>query len=365
MRASKDTCRVDLLQVLDIGLRWSRVAASHIFCPPHHSPLRPRPRRPAPHPEPIFFQILQDGLRLVFLEPSNTFPAHHGFFFLEKQVQTFTLAQIHLFSSHEPWRYTHEQLTTAPPLSNQHSLSRNRGSRMRPHAAATMAEALRLPSPSPSTMNDTSGILALYRLLGKASSLPCSSGAAAFLSLIPSENNWFPLALEALLPALQDQNIQVCIKIICTMVTDSLPIRPQPPQRILAAYLLDALYASHDHLNPFHDHILQIFESERAAAVMHSRSFDLVGSPELGLGPPQEGGSGLQAENEQLVWVLWKILKGEGEHVSRLFLVCACRTDMSHLAAWPLLTQYPLTHSFTGASSRSASRPPSPTRSQP
>lgn len=90
----------------------------------------------------------------------------------------------------------------------------------------------------------------------------------------------------------------------------------QIPQRILAAFVLHAIhvYATHDHMNPFHDHLLRIFESERAIAIATSRIKSSLVSPSQRV--PGSDPNGVQAENEQLVWVLWKILQGEGDDVS-------------------------------------------------
>jgi hypothetical protein len=90
----------------------------------------------------------------------------------------------------------------------------------------------------------------------------------------------------------------------------------QIPQRILAAYVLNALYVSHDHLNPFHDHLLRIFESERVNAIAAARiKSSFVGSSQRAL-DSLRARNGTQAGNEQLVWVLWKVLQGEGDDVS-------------------------------------------------
>lgn len=87
----------------------------------------------------------------------------------------------------------------------------------------------------------------------------------------------------------------------------------QIPQRILAAYVLDALY-SQKNLNPFRDHLLHIFESARALALAELRVRPSFTSQHT-LASLQDG-SGMHVGNEQLVWVLWKILQGESDEVS-------------------------------------------------
>jgi hypothetical protein len=73
---------------------------------------------------------------------------------------------------------------------------------------------------------------------------------------------------------------------------------PKLPQRILVAYILYSLYAPHPiSINPFKSVLFDTFTKERNAAV-------------------QLAGEGKTSDNEQLVWVLWKVLKGDGDHVS-------------------------------------------------
>lgn len=74
-------------------------------------------------------------------------------------------------------------------------------------------------------------------------------------------------------------------------------------ERILACYILFALYAPHPiQLNPFASvlHTIFVKETERAQKL--------------------ENAGGI-ADNDQLVYVLWKILKGDGNDVSRNLLV--------------------------------------------
>ena len=64
------------------------------------------------------------------------------------------------------------------------------------------------------------------------------------------------------------------------------------------SYILYSLYAPHPiAINPFKSVLYATFVKEREVAV-------------------REGNAGGVSENEQLVWVLWKILKGDGSDVS-------------------------------------------------
>lgn len=63
-------------------------------------------------------------------------------------------------------------------------------------------------------------------------------------------------------------------------------------QRILVSYILYALYAPHPiSINPFQSALFDTFVKEKNVA------------------------AGTTSDNEQLVWVLWKILKGDGNDV--------------------------------------------------
>jgi hypothetical protein len=69
------------------------------------------------------------------------------------------------------------------------------------------------------------------------------------------------------------------------------------------AYILYSLYAPHPiAINPFKSVLFDTFTKERNAAI-------------------QLAVEGKMGDNEQLVWVLWKVLKGDGDHVSRGFSV--------------------------------------------
>ena len=69
------------------------------------------------------------------------------------------------------------------------------------------------------------------------------------------------------------------------------------------SYILYSLYAPHPiSLNPFKTVLYATFVREREAAI-------------------QVGSAGGVSENEQLVWLLWKILKGDGSDVSNIRLM--------------------------------------------
>lgn len=76
----------------------------------------------------------------------------------------------------------------------------------------------------------------------------------------------------------------------------------QLSRRILAAYILCALYAPHPiGINPFRSALANTFVRERSLAT-------------------QIAADGGTSPSEQLVWVLWKILKGDGNDVRALRL---------------------------------------------
>ncbi|KAG6811721.1 hypothetical protein H0H92_006122 [Tricholoma furcatifolium] len=115
-------------------------------------------------------------------------------------------------------------------------------------------------------------------LLSKAFTLPCSTAAQAYIQIVQPTSR-FQLALDALLPMLD-------------------PDTPaELAQRILVAFLLYSLYAPHPiSINPFKTVLFVTFVKEREKAVGVAQSGEV--SP-----------------NEQLVWVLWKILKGDGNDI--------------------------------------------------
>ncbi|KAL1703995.1 hypothetical protein EV121DRAFT_280696 [Schizophyllum commune] len=116
-------------------------------------------------------------------------------------------------------------------------------------------------------------------LLQRAYTLPCSTAAQAFAHIVQPIAR-FQLALDVLLPLLEQQDPPA-----------------EPAQRILVSFILYSLYAPHPiTINPFKSALFATFAKERDAAVAVSNS-------------------GGVSPNEQLVWVLWKILKGDGNDI--------------------------------------------------
>ncbi|KAJ6605424.1 hypothetical protein DFH09DRAFT_1353868 [Mycena vulgaris] len=113
-------------------------------------------------------------------------------------------------------------------------------------------------------------------LLTQASSYPCSAATPAFRRLAQSTST-FQLALDALLPVLE-------LRTPCEL-TD----------RILVSFILFSMYAPHPiSINPFKSVLFSTFVAEREKALATN---------------------GDVAPNEPLVWVLWKILKDDGEDI--------------------------------------------------
>ncbi|KAF8656110.1 hypothetical protein AX16_002749 [Volvariella volvacea WC 439] len=114
-------------------------------------------------------------------------------------------------------------------------------------------------------------------MLSKAYSMPCFSAAQAFKQLVQPTVR-FQLALDALLPLLEHADAEL-------------------PLRILVAFILYSLYTPHPiTINPFKSALYATYVQERERAISLA----------------QEGG---MAPNEQLVWVLWKILRGDGNEI--------------------------------------------------
>nr|GAT57148.1 predicted protein [Mycena chlorophos] len=129
---------------------------------------------------------------------------------------------------------------------------------------------------SSSVIDDTRGAVA--HLIARASTYPCSAAPAAFSRLAQQSSSTFQLALDALLPILDTQKGEVS-------------------DRILVSFILFALYAPHPiAINPFKSALIATFVVERDKSVAQS-------------------GAGNVADNEPLVWVLWKILKGDGDDI--------------------------------------------------
>jgi len=113
-------------------------------------------------------------------------------------------------------------------------------------------------------------------LLSRAYSLPCTAAAQAFNQLVPPTSR-FQLALDVLLPLLDPP--------------------AQLQQRILVTYMLYSLYAPHPvAINPFKSVLVAMFTREKNNATKTAEA-------------------GGVSEGEQLVWVLWKILRGDGSDI--------------------------------------------------
>ncbi|ETW79713.1 hypothetical protein HETIRDRAFT_321869 [Heterobasidion irregulare TC 32-1] len=139
------------------------------------------------------------------------------------------------------------------------------------------ATAFLAPPPLPTEAHGDPLRSSVGQLLKKAYALPCSTAAQAFAQLVqPSAR--FQLALDALLPLLDSP-------------------RTELSQRILVSYILYSLYAPHPiAINPFKSALYDTFMKEKNAAA-------------------QATSNGAVGENEQLVWVLWKVLKGDGNDI--------------------------------------------------
>ncbi|KAL5525162.1 hypothetical protein ACEPAF_9031 [Sanghuangporus sanghuang] len=132
------------------------------------------------------------------------------------------------------------------------------------------------PSPMPTAPSTPTGDpvrTSVAHLLAQADGIPCSAAAQAFAQLVQPAGR-FGIALDILLPLLSGYS--------------------EVPRRICAAYILYYMYAAHPiAMNPFRSAFAEVFLRER----------------EMSRFEAERGGVN---ENEQLVWVLWKILKGDG-----------------------------------------------------
>ncbi|KAJ7749075.1 hypothetical protein DFH07DRAFT_869285 [Mycena maculata] len=143
-------------------------------------------------------------------------------------------------------------------------------------SAPRPASRLMSPRPQFSSLEDAR---AVSHLLVRASSYPCSAATPAFSRLAQSTST-FQLALDALLPVLDP------------------PTPCELTERILVSFILFALYAPHPiSINPFKSVLFVTFVKEREKALA-------VAADQGGVAP-----------NEPLVWVLWKILKGDGDDI--------------------------------------------------
>ncbi|KAI0033045.1 hypothetical protein K488DRAFT_48530 [Vararia minispora EC-137] len=119
------------------------------------------------------------------------------------------------------------------------------------------------------------GSLDFTQILTRGHTLPCSTAAHAFSQIVQPSNR-FQLALDALLPILESP-------------------RSELSHRILVTYILYSMYAPHPiRLNPFRSALYDTFVEERKFAIDN---------------PNPDGAS----DREQLVWVLWKVLRGDGQ----------------------------------------------------
>ncbi|KAJ6577226.1 hypothetical protein B0H19DRAFT_1118744 [Mycena capillaripes] len=131
------------------------------------------------------------------------------------------------------------------------------------------------PIPPPASPTDARA--SVSHLLTHASTFPCSAATPAFTRLAHSTST-FQLALDALLPVIDP------------------PVPAELTTRILASFILFALYAPHPiAINPFKSVLFITFVKEREKA--------------------RAASAGGIAPNEPLVWVLWKILKGDGDDI--------------------------------------------------
>ncbi|KAF9007103.1 hypothetical protein BDQ17DRAFT_1351446 [Cyathus striatus] len=149
------------------------------------------------------------------------------------------------------------------------AVNRNTG----PAAVQPVLGITQLPS------NDDRVRMEVYRLLDKASyNLTCSRSASAFKNAVQPTAR-FRLALEVLLPVLDS------------------PRSAELAQRILVSYILYSLYEPHPiTMNPFKSLLYNTFVTERKKAEVASKE-------------------GRASPSEQIVWVLWKILKGDGSDI--------------------------------------------------
>ncbi|THH17684.1 hypothetical protein EW146_g3180 [Bondarzewia mesenterica] len=139
------------------------------------------------------------------------------------------------------------------------------------------ASAFLVSPPPPSQAHGDPLRASVSHLLAKGYTLPCSTAAQAFVQLVQPTAR-FQLALDALLPILDSP-------------------RAELSQRILVSYILYSLYAPHPiAINPFRTVLFDTFVKEKNFAA-------------------QAASNDAASENEQLVWVLWKVLKGDGNDI--------------------------------------------------
>lgn len=112
----------------------------------------------------------------------------------------------------------------------------------------------------------------VHQLLARGYALPCKKAAEAFLELVQPMAR-FTVALHIFRPLMLDSGAE-------------------PAKRILVAYILYFMYAVRPVKdNPFYEVLCATFRAEKARSAVS------------------------ETAHEQLVWVLWKILKGDGQDI--------------------------------------------------
>ncbi|KIK66064.1 hypothetical protein GYMLUDRAFT_55925 [Collybiopsis luxurians FD-317 M1] len=158
----------------------------------------------------------------------------------------------------------------------------------------------------------------VHHLLSRALSLPCSTAAQAFTQLVQPTLR-FQLALDVLLPLLEGD---LESDPASPGIDDTHPNghvgghgRNQTAQRILVSFVLFSLYAPHPiSINPFRSALYMTFVKEREKAIRVA-SPNASGQTKLGNGGDTGTAVTGTPSNEQLVWVLWKILRGDGNDI--------------------------------------------------
>ncbi|KAH7882673.1 hypothetical protein F5I97DRAFT_1907405 [Phlebopus sp. FC_14] len=175
------------------------------------------------------------------------------------------------------WRWTMTWMNSSSPLpttTRASPVAAMAGSRFFPKSST--ASAILSPPLSGQISSGDPVRASVAHLLVRAYTLPCSTAAQAFSQLVQPTAR-FQLALDSLLPLL-GSSVELA-------------------QRILVSFILYSMYAPYPiSLNPFKSALYATFLRERGQATMVAA----------------EGGF---SDNEQLVWVLWKILKGDGNDI--------------------------------------------------
>ncbi|KAJ4485351.1 hypothetical protein J3R30DRAFT_3438969 [Lentinula aciculospora] len=165
-----------------------------------------------------------------------------------------------------------------------------------------------LSSSSPSTSSSPLDpvLTSIRHLLSRALSLPCSTAAQAFTQLVQPTLR-FQVALDALLPLL-DGDLDASSSFKTNANTNpSAHNDNQVAQRILVSFILFSLYAPYPiSINPFRSALFMAFVNERERAIHAANAHVDTNSVTGGAETPS---------SEQLVWVLWKILRGDGTDI--------------------------------------------------